>query len=236
MDFWDTVKTKYLSISDHEWKEKYFLRNPKREIKYGDINFLSPADGTILYFKEDLGADDKILDVKGIKNIGVRDITQMPLDGRFTVIGLFLSFWDVHFQRMPTRGLIRGIRIPCATKNHSMVDVENRLMNKEPTDLMDINYIFNNERAINIISANILMKRYSYILVQIADEEVNAIDLFYEPDTELKQGQHFGLIKFGSQVDILLPHPLPYPIKKNYKVGDHVEAGCHILFNWVVEA
>ena len=48
--------------------------------------------------------------------------------------------------------------------------------------------------------------RISYYIVQIAGRSVNGIDSYVEVGEEVSKGNIFGMIRIGSQVDLVLPY------------------------------
>jgi len=62
-------------------------------------------------------------------------------------------------------------------------------------------------------------------VVQIAGLIARRIICYIKPGDQLLRGQRFGLICFGSRLDIYLPTD----VKLNVAVGDKVKAGTSIL-------
>ena len=84
------------------------------------------------------------------------------------------------------------------------------------------NYLLENERITTIIKGKITLA-----VVQIADIYVNKIDLYVKKSQTVSKGQRIGMIKLGSQVDLLLPDQNSITIK--VKEGDRVKAGESVL-------
>ena len=89
----------------------YFLRDPERVIPEGNC-IVSPADGRVLYVKH-LEAGEVPMTIKGREKVPIEEFTklEMPPDLREGVlIGIYLSFTDVHVNRSPVAGQIARIR------------------------------------------------------------------------------------------------------------------------------
>jgi phosphatidylserine decarboxylase len=80
-----------------------------------------------------------------------------------------------------------------------------------------------NERVTTVIGTDDLQ----IAMVQIASRLVRRIVMFVSEGEELQLGRRVGAIRFGSQVDLLLP--LGKDIRLAVEVGDRVIAGRTIL-------
>jgi phosphatidylserine decarboxylase len=80
-----------------------------------------------------------------------------------------------------------------------------------------------NERVTTVIGTGDLQ----IAMVQIASRLVRRIVMFVSEGEELRLGQRVGAIRFGSQVDLLLP--LGKDIRLAVDVGDRVVAGRTIV-------
>jgi phosphatidylserine decarboxylase len=80
-----------------------------------------------------------------------------------------------------------------------------------------------NERVTTVIGTEDLQ----IALVQIASRLVRRIATFVSEDDELRLGQRIGAIRFGSQVDLLLP--AGKGIRLATQVGDRLVAGRTIV-------
>jgi phosphatidylserine decarboxylase len=195
----DVREIQAASIRQH--MEQGFFRDPMRPLYYRRDVFYAPADGFILYSRI-IGSDERIVTVKG-RNLTTQELLQdHEYSARSLVVGVFLTFYDVHVNRIPTDGYVH-FRRPSATADKSMVAVEAGILRKTDMDPNDMEYAFTNERVVTRVY-NPRMQQ-SYYLVQIADREVDTIALFAEDGAYLKQGQRFGAIRFGSQVDLIIP-------------------------------
>ena len=186
----------------------------------------SPANGVILYAKH-LKTQDEILEVHGapftLKELIRKDI----YDSEFIVIGIFMTYLDIHVNYMASGGYIRFEKLQeLKITNLSMTKVEVELLQKDITrpDPDNMDYLFYNERMLNTIYDNEIGQEY--YIVQIADAEVGSIVPFNEQDKFVPQGEAFSAVRFGSQVDVIVPikKDKTYEIMVSDKVGWHVDA------------
>ena len=206
----------------------YFFRDPNRPLYYNRNYFLSPADGIVVYVKE-VSAKEDLIDVKG-KKFTVQDLLHdYHYRKRSLVIGVFMTFYDVHINRMPTSGLlmIRDVP-PICSYNLPMLPLEQHILDKLNLDYSKFGFLFTNERVVNEIYDPHL--RHKYYVVQIADKEVGCIVHFTLENSVLSQGERFGMIRWGSQVDLVIPIENPnYRFVPVIKPLYHVEAGIDKL-------
>ena len=78
-----------------------------------------------------------------------------------------------------------------------------------------------NERNVLLLEA----QDFRLVLVQIAGKVARRIVSYATRGTLLERGQAFGLIQFGSRVDVYLPLDVHVVVK----AGDHVKAGLTVL-------
>ncbi len=117
-------------------------------------------------------------------------------------ICIFMNVFNVHVNRMPVSGKIERIRyIPGKYFNASF--------DKASTD--------NERNVIEIIGKG----NQRFTMVQIAGLVARRIVCWAEKADKLKRGERYGLIKFGSRVDLYLPEGYETLVQ----VGDKVVAG-----------
>jgi phosphatidylserine decarboxylase len=105
----------------------------------------------------------------------------------------------------------------------------------EETDLLqgridpkNMKYIYSNERVVNCIYAPCL--GFKYYVVQIADYDVNTITPFRtDQNTAVKQNQRFSEIRWGSQVDLVVPVHTEFNYEILVKPKMHVEGAIDQL-------
>lgn len=118
------------------------------------------------------------------------------------VIAVFMNLLNVHVNRMPVSGKIERIRyVPGKFVNASF--------DKAHKD---------NERNMVVLTGK---GNQRFTVVQIAGLLARRIVCRVEPNDKLKRGERFGLIKFGSRVDLYMPDSYESLVN----VGDKVVAG-----------
>lgn len=184
-----------------------FFRDPERTSPGDDNQIISPADGTIVYIK-------KIEDgrfpfaVKGKNTIPLRDFVDadfVPEQG--TQIGIAMNFLNVHVNRSPISGTVKLVRrIPGEFKS-----------------LKHIASLLENERVLLVVENDGM----AVGMVQIASRLVRRIIPYVAEGQRVAQGERVGMIRFGSQVDLLIPDVTGLEVVA--KVGDEVTAGETVL-------
>jgi phosphatidylserine decarboxylase len=209
-----------------ELSNNFFFRDPIRPTYIDNEHFYSPADGTILYQKMVLPGE-QVLEIKGIDYtlqdvVGNKDYNKPSL-----VIGIFMSFYDVHINRIPYSGTIKYNRLePIESTNKPMLAVEKDILNKviNPNNM---DYLKYNERVLNSVYNSFL--DYTYYIVQIADEDVNVIAPFKQQGDLCTQNERFSLIRWGSQVDLVLPLDKRFTFELLLEETMHINAGLDKL-------
>ena len=91
-----------------------------------------------------------------------------------------------------------------------------------------MHYLKTNARMLNTLHA--LELNYTYYITQIADDQVNVITHFTTKQAEwFDQGQRFSFVRWGSQVELILPVDDRYEFKSLIPKLYHVEAGLDKL-------
>lgn len=118
------------------------------------------------------------------------------------VVCIFMNVFNVHVNRMPISGKVENIRyIPGRFFNASLDKASEH-----------------NERNVIELTGK---GNQRFTMVQIAGLIARRIVCFVEKGDKLKRGERYGLIRFGSRVDLYFPdsyEPIVY-------VGDKVFAG-----------
>ena len=213
-------------MSVGELSNTFFFRDPLRPTHIDNKHFYSPADGTILYQKMVLPGE-QVLEIKGIDYtlqdvMGDKDYNTPSL-----VIGIFMSFYDVHINRIPYSGVIKYNRLePIESTNKPMLAVEKDILNKviNPNNM---DYLKYNERMLNKIYNSSL--DYTYYIIQIADEDINVIAPFKQQNDLCTQNERFSLIRWGSQVDLVLPLDERFTFDLLLEETTHINAGLDKL-------
>jgi phosphatidylserine decarboxylase len=212
--------------------ETHCFRDPSRPTYSDTSYFFSPADGIIVYQKR-ARPDEPVVDIKG-KSYTLRDALREPkYDKESLVIGVFMTFFDVHVNRVPYTGRLSYKELdPIDTFNHPMLDVEKSILDELRVDVDAMGYLHYNQRVVNRVFSDLLQQ--SYYILQIADYDVDCITPF-----ELKQGRthfqgdRFSQIRYGSQVDLIVPLSNRYEFVTMQETAAHVEAGIDPLIEIV---
>ena len=208
--------------------QHYFFRDPSRPLVSDSSYFFAPADGIILYQKV-VEPGDPLVEIKG-RLYSLRDaIRDNDYDKPSLVIGIFMTFFDVHVNRIPYRGRLSYKQLdPIDSYNYPMLDVEKAMLDELRIDVEGAHYLHNNERMLNtIVSPEIQL---AYQLLQIADYDVDCIAHFEQKQNRpVEQTAPFSQIRFGSQVDLVLPLAAHLEYVTTQEEGVHVEAGIDTL-------
>lgn len=208
--------------------EGYFFRDPTRAVHTDASYFFAPADGIILY-QEVVEPDERLVSIKG-RDFTLREAMRDPgYQYRSLVIGIFMTFYDVHINRLPYSGRLSYRELePIDTYNYPMLPVEHALVDELEIDLGEADYLRNNQRMLNRVHATSL--GLTYHLLQIADFDVDSIMPFdLKQNAPCGQNERFSQIRYGSQVDLIVPTTARYDYELIQQPGLHVEAGIDAL-------
>lgn len=204
------------------WRYIWFFRNPRRTIPDGP-NIVSPADGTVVYVKQ-VQPQEKVIALKQGVAVSVNDITRADLEAPKVLIGVFMSPFNVHYNRMPFSGKIDFIKhYPAQGVNRHMGPMHWRTLLKFRPLYADSLHIFINERTVTKIQGSFKEEPVNGYIVQIAGKSVHGIDSYVQPGQEVAKGDIFGMIRIGSQVDLVVTWRPGMQLR--VKPGDRVYAG-----------
>ena len=152
----------------------------------------------------------------------LQDVILSPADGKIVHVGeceedrylkeralkvsIFMSLFDVHVNRAPVsakvleRSYNPGRFLVASVEKASLLNEQNALV-LETED------------------------RFKILLVQIAGFVARRIVCYARAGDLVKKGEIFGLIRFGSRIDLYLPTG----VKPAVKVGQHVKGGESII-------
>lgn len=226
---WVAAEVEPLKDRSIPWlSQHHFFRDPPRAT-YSDTSFFfSPADGVILY-QETVDPGEAIVDIKG-RPYSLRDaMRDETYSERSLVIGIFMTFFDVHINRIPYPGRLSYRQLdPIDTFNQPMLDVEKGLLEDLRVLPGEARYLHNNQRMINRIDSPQL--GHTYYVLQIADYDVDSILPFeLKQNQPCDQGHRFSQIRYGSQVDLVIPECRCHRFKPVQTTGWHVQAGIDPL-------
>ncbi len=157
----------------------YFFRNPKRATPVREGLIVSPADGTVQMIVQ-VELPPELEEFKD-NDDGLFE------NEKVTRVSIFLSVFNVHLQRIPADGTITKV-----------IYHPGKFLNAE-LDKASIH----NER--NTVLMKLKGHSSSVAFVQIAGLIARRIICKLENGEEVKAGNLYGLIRFGSRVDIYLP-------------------------------
>lgn len=145
-------------------------------------------------------ADGKILDIKDLKD------SENPLGEPAKRLSIFMSIFDVHVNRIPISGKILNIiyhpgKFFSANLDKASKENENNRITIETDDGRKI------------------------LIIQIAGLIARRIACWVKEGDQVKAGQRFGLIRFGSRLEVYLPADSQIIVQPHYKV----RAGLTIL-------
>lgn len=154
--------------------------------------------------------DDVIVSPADGKVIKVEQIDATPYyEGACTRISIFMSIFNVHVNRAPHEGRIRQIKyypgkfFSANLDKASAENEHNALLLESPSG-----------------------KRSG--CVQIAGLVARRIVCAVQSGDTIRRGQRFGMICFGSRLDVYLPPETEIHVT----VGDRVQAGSSVLGKW----
>jgi len=208
------------------WRYVWFFRNPDRKPAAGST-ILSPADGTVVYVRQ-VEKDEDVMVVKKGYSAKIQDIIHEDLAFPKVVIGIFMSPFNVHYNRAPLSGLIEFIRhYPARVNNFYMRPMHLRTIFRKKPLYKNSLHILHNERTVTKVNGIFRGIPLPCYLVQIAGKRVNRIESYLREGDYIKRGAIFGMIRMGSQVDLVVRHVTGMQVQ--VKQGDKVRAGETVL-------
>jgi phosphatidylserine decarboxylase len=184
-----------------------FYRDPERHAPPAPGLVVSPADGEVVYVRQSQSGTLP-LSTKNGHRYRLQELTRTRLEtDEATVIGIGMSFLDVHVNRAPIAGRI--------AKRRHFPGLFGSLRRSE--------MVFRNERLTTIIESD----DWQIAVVQIASRLVRQIVSFVEENQEVRRGQRIGVIRLGSQVDLVLPYRPD--LRVTVKPGDRLTAGQSVV-------
>lgn len=184
-----------------------FFRDPERTPPMESNTLISPSDGTVRYIhklkKDVIPVSNKKGDEYPLNELTKTDLIR---EGSY-LIGIEMSVLDNHVNRAPIAGKIIFQK---ASKGKFL-------------SLRTMDAIFENERVTTIIQNGDI----KIGVVQIASRLVRRIVSFHQSGADVQQAERIGMIRFGSQVDVIVPKM--ENIELCVKQGQHVKAGETIL-------
>ena len=150
-----------------------------------------------------------------------KDLVVSPADGRVIVIkdvyepdylkqdvkqvSIFLSVFNVHVNRAPVGGTVETVKYNPG-KFH-VASVDKASLDNEQTSMVIVN------------------GKHKILVKQIAGLIARRIVCYAKPGDALMPGERYGLIRFGSRVDLFLPKNTELRVK----VGDRIKGARDII-------
>jgi phosphatidylserine decarboxylase len=160
----------------------WFFRDPERTVTTDDSLLVSGGDGKVI------------------------EIMTLPDGG--TKVGVFLSVFDVHVNRVPLSGRVTAVDY----RKGRFLAAWNTIASDE------------NERCGVVIDH----PRGTVRVVQVAGLIARRIICRLAKGDTVQRGDRYGLIRFGSRVDLYLPAAAEVTVK----IGDRVKGGESIVARW----
>lgn len=163
-----------------------FFRDPDRVTPKREKAVIVPADGRVV----SAGAVDE----------------NPFIEGRCMKVGIFMSIFNVHVNRIPYAGTVKSVRyypgkFYAADKKKAVSE--------------------NEQNAVVMTTDD----KQKLAVVQVAGLVARRIICWIDDEDRMRAGQRFGLICFGSRVDLYLPIDTELAVH----TGDKVTAGSTIL-------
>ena len=152
----------------------------------------------------------------------LQNVILSPADGRIIHVGeceenrflkekalkvsIFMSLFDVHINRAPASG--RVLERSYHPGRFLMANVEK-------------SSLLNEQNAFTLETED----RFKILLIQIAGFVARRIVCYAKAGDTLKSGEIFGMIRFGSRIDLYLP----LEVKPIVRLGQHVKGGESII-------
>ncbi len=184
-----------------------FYRDPERYPPDEDGVILSPADGEVLYTKR-IDSKDCLVATKGGKRIYLAEIVGVPWPfNNGYLVGISMNLLNVHVNRAPVSG---KIALQKYTRGGFLS------LRKPEAEVL-------NERMTTVIDGG----GFQVAVVQIASRLVRAIVSYVKEGDRVKLGQRVGMIRFGSQVDLIISEMKD--CRLTVRPGDKVTAGVSVI-------
>ena len=151
--------------------------------------------------------DDNVLAPADGKVVGVREVEADDIVGeRGVEIDIFLSIFNAHVNRAPVGGVVEKVTYRKGSFQSALRGSAGRA---------------NEQNTVEIRGDG-----YRVVVRQIAGAVARRIVCACKVGESLRRGQRFGMIKFGSRTQVVLPAAIFRP---QVKPGDRVKAGITVI-------
>ncbi len=168
-----------------------FFRSPVRHIPADTAQIISPADGTV-------------------RDVEEVDFNQEPFTGRALRIGIFLSVFNVHVNRMPS-----DLDVHCVVYRQG-----------KHLDARSGGCAAQNEAMTVVGTASAAGRKFPLGIRQISGAIAKRIVCSAGPEQHFRRGEIYGMIKFGSRTELYIP-TTGFDVKVH--VGDRVYGGETVI-------
>lgn len=141
--------------------------------------------------------------------VGVDDVSTNELDGYDQRVSIFLTPFDVHVNWMPCSGIVEEVAYHRGTFALAFLP-----KSSDKNERNDVVIKTTNDSLVKVR--------------QIAGTIARTIVCWAQVGQGLFAGQKFGMIKFGSRVEVFLPKNVQVAVTK----GQRVKGGETVLGNW----
>ncbi|MGQ0645849.1 MAG: phosphatidylserine decarboxylase [Elusimicrobiota bacterium] len=210
------------------WRYYYFFRDPERTIPEGPV-VVSPADGFVVYVRPvERGAVP--LAVKNRRSIPLEEILRLggpgaPEEG--WLVGIFMTPLSVHVNRSPVAGVVER-RYYHSGSRLGMLTMSLRTIFRRTPYEAGSPHVLENERETLLIQGDVPV-----YLTRIADPYVDKIVTWKREGEAVARGERLGLIKMGSQADLVLPaRAHGRPVRIRVEEGQYVRGGSTVLADY----
>lgn len=144
-------------------------------------------------------ADGTVMQV--VEDVRSANLAGIPLKR----ISIFMSIFNTHVNRCPVSGIVKNVKhvpgrfIDAREPASSLLNEHNSVVLHHDGDTIEV--------------------------VQIAGKIARRIACWVHEGDEVRQGERFGLIRFGSRLDVYLPQSMSFVVR----VGTTVRAGVTII-------
>jgi phosphatidylserine decarboxylase len=204
------------------WRFYYFFRDPIRRPPAGRV-VLSPADGYVLY-KRRVAKGEVPCPVKQGVNVPLEEwVGSVECASEGTLVGIYMTAFDVHYIRAPVPGRIRRV-VPRPARGENLHQTRTfvRLIWGMKPYEEGSRYITQNARNTTVIDGDVPV-----VVVQIADRYVRECDSFVSAGQDVAAGAKIGMIRMGSQCDLFVPDSAG--VTFSCEPGQRVRAGETII-------
>ncbi len=186
-----------------------FWRDPERTPLENEGVIVSPADGEVIYVTQ-IPQGIIPLVTKDGQDYRLKELVGIDFDDQgkgIIVIGIEMNILNVHVNRCPIEGSVKFVR-----------HIQGKFISLRKSEAP-----FLNTRC----TTNISNKEVTVAIVQIASRLVRRVDNYLTPGQSVCLGQRLGMIRFGSQVAVIIPNRVD--LRVDACIGQKTWAGISVL-------